>query len=61
MAGAYIFMLLLFFVIMVAISRWIFRINDIVARLDKVISLVEGKPEKPKSFIDGIKKGMENK
>jgi hypothetical protein len=41
MAGAYIFMLLLFFVILVAISRWIFRVNDIVKRLDKIVTLLE--------------------
>lgn len=60
MVGAYIFMMLLFFVILVAISRWIFRVNDIVNRLDKIVFLLDGKPEKPKSFIDGLKKGMED-
>ena len=42
MALAYVFMSLLFFVILVAISRWIFRINDIIKRFDKIISLLEG-------------------
>ena len=27
----------IFFVILVAISRWVFRINDIVKRLDTII------------------------
>jgi len=39
---AALFMFLLFFIIGVAISRWIFRINDIVNRLDRIVSLLEG-------------------
>lgn len=54
----YIFVVILIIAIFVAISRWVFRINDIVERLDKIVHLLEGVPEKPKSFIDGIKKGM---
>jgi hypothetical protein len=30
------------FVIMAAISRWVFRINDIIKRLDKIVVLLEG-------------------
>ena len=57
--GVWLFIFILFVLIMVAISRWVFRINTIVHRLDKIVYLLEGKPEKPKSFMDGIKKGME--
>ena len=35
---AYIILLFLVFLIMVAISRWIFRINHIVQRLDSIIN-----------------------
>lgn len=55
-----IFLFILFIAIGVAVSRWIFRINDIIKRLDQIVSLLDGKPEKPKSFIDGVKKGMGN-
>lgn len=57
-AMVYIFVVILIIAIFVAISRWVFRINDIVERLDKIVRLLEGVPEKPKSFMDGIKKGM---
>lgn len=40
-AGAVFFLLLLFFAIGVAISRWIFRVNDIVKRLDTIIELLK--------------------
>jgi hypothetical protein len=33
-------LILLCFVIIVAISRWIFRINDVVKRLDKIVELL---------------------
>jgi hypothetical protein len=33
--------MLLIFAIMVAISRWIFRVNDIVNRLDSIIILLK--------------------
>ena len=56
--GVWVFMFILFTLIIVAIPRWVFRINTIVDRLDKIVYLLEGKPEQPKSFIDGIKKGM---
>ena len=58
MAGALIFIIILALLIMVSISRWIFRINAIVDRLDKIVYALDGKPEKAKSFMDGIKKGM---
>ena len=35
-----IFMFVLFVAIMVAISRWVFRINDIVNRMDDIIRLL---------------------
>jgi hypothetical protein len=44
MEGAFfavIFMFLLFFLVMVAISRWIFRVNDIVNRLDDILAQVK--------------------
>jgi hypothetical protein len=41
MSGVIIFAALLCFVIGVAISRWIFRIDDIVKRLDKIIKVLE--------------------
>lgn len=55
------FMLLMFgllVLIIVAILRRALRINTIVDRLDKIAYLLGGKPEKPKSFMDGFKKGM---
>ena len=59
----YVVVGVLFFIlvicIFVAIARWIFRINAIVQRLDEIIYALQGNPEKPKSFIDGLKKGME--
>lgn len=49
--------------IMVAISRWVFRINDIIKKMDKIIQLLENESGildgKPKSFMEGLKKGME--
>lgn len=64
-AGAYfIFFVVLFiigFAIFVVLSRWVFRVNHIVERLDSIITLLEGKPEKPKTFIEGVKMGMESK
>lgn len=44
MGSSFITALLLFLVsilIIVAISRWVFRINDIVKRLDKIIELLQ--------------------
>ena len=38
-----IFFLILVIAITVAISRWVFRINDIVKRLDKIIELLTNK------------------
>jgi hypothetical protein len=38
-------MLVIFVLIFVAISRWVFRINDIVKRLDQIIDLL-GKENK---------------
>lgn len=35
-----IFVAILFLAIGVAISRWVFRVNDIVKRLDKIIELL---------------------
>jgi hypothetical protein len=35
---AYIFFMFLFFLILVALSRWIFRINHIVTRLDNILN-----------------------
>jgi hypothetical protein len=40
--------------------RWAFRVNDIVKRLDKLIELQSGDKPEPKSFIEGIKKGMDS-
>jgi len=37
---AFLFMVLLFVVIMVAISRWVFRVNDIVDRLDMIVEML---------------------
>jgi len=57
-----IFLFIFVIAIMVAISRWIFRINDIIKRMDKIIELLGNssrKSEKPTSFMDGFKKGME--
>lgn len=53
------FLIILVIAIIIAISRWIFRVNHIIDRLDKIVYLLEGKPEKPKSFMDVLKKGME--
>lgn len=33
--------------ILVAISRWVFRINDIIKRLDQIIALMERGARKP--------------
>lgn len=54
-----VFVIILIVAIVVAISRWILRINHIIERLDKIVYLLDGKPDKPKSFMDGLKKGME--
>lgn len=54
-----VFVIILIVAIVVAISRWILRINHIIDRLDKIVYLLDGKPDKPKSFMDGLKKGME--
>jgi hypothetical protein len=37
----YLFAMLLFFLILVAISRWVFRINDIVNRLDSILKVLK--------------------
>ena len=58
MMGFSIFVILLIVALFVVISRWVFRINDIVARLDKIVLLLGGKAE-PKTFRDGFKRGME--
>lgn len=44
--GFSLLMMLFCFLIMVGISRWIFRVNDIVKRLDSIVSLL-------KTGIDG--------
>jgi len=36
-----IFLFLLIFIIGVAISRWIFRVNDTIKRLDQIIELLK--------------------
>lgn len=36
-----LFILIFVIATTVAISRWIFRINDIIARLDKIVGLLE--------------------
>ncbi len=36
-----IFLFLLTFIIGVAISRWIFRVNDTIKRLDQIIELLK--------------------
>jgi hypothetical protein len=33
------------FIIMVLITRWLFRIDDIIDRLDRLIMAVEGQPK----------------
>lgn len=58
MFGFMIFSLILLIAIFVAISRWVFRVNHIIDRLDRIVSLLSGQAEKPKSFMDGLKKGM---
>jgi len=40
-----LFAVILIFAIVIAITRWILRINDIVDRLDKIVTLLA----KPKS------------
>lgn len=59
----YLFFIFLIFLVSVAIMRWAFRVNDIVKRLDTLIELQGGNKTaenvKPKSFMDGIKKGMD--
>ena len=59
MMGFVIFFIIFVIAIFVVISRWVFRINDIINRLDKIVLLLEGKTEKPKTFMDGFRKGME--
>jgi hypothetical protein len=54
-AGIGFFGLLLIVAISVALSRWIFRINDIVNRLDRIVELMskgELKPPVPTKSID---------
>lgn len=41
-----VFMVVLFVAIFVAISRWVFRINDIVGRLDSIVALLRKTQEK---------------
>lgn len=48
---AALFVVILVVAIMVAISRWVFRINDIIYRLDLMVALLEDRFEdddKPK-------------
>jgi predicted tellurium resistance membrane protein TerC len=59
MAVVYLFLMFLAFLVSIAIMRWAFRINDIVKRLDTLIELQSRKNPTAKSFVDGIKKGME--
>ena len=40
-----VFCIILFIGIIVGISRWIFRINDIVKRLDQIILLLNSLPK----------------
>lgn len=54
-----VFLIILVVAIIIAISRWIFRVNHIIDRLDRIVYLLDGKPERAKSFMDGLKKGME--
>ena len=42
-AVVYIILMLLFFLVLVALSRWIFRINDIIKRLDGILAAVTKK------------------
>lgn len=54
--GSFIFAVI-FFLISVVIMRWAFRINDIVNRLDKIISLqtkpeIKGDTPAMQAFID---------
>jgi hypothetical protein len=58
MIGVTIFIVLIIIAIFVIIARWIFRINDIINRLDKIVMLLDGKTEGPKTFMDGFRKGM---
>ena len=43
MAAFGLFWILVILVIFVAIMRWVFRINDIVNRLDKIVTLLTPK------------------
>jgi len=61
LAAAYILFAILMIAIFVAISRWVFRINTIVDRLDKILYALDGKTAKPSSFMDGVRKGMAEK
>ena len=45
MFGLVIFLIIFFFLIITALSRWIFRVNDAISRLDKIILLLEGNKE----------------
>lgn len=53
-----IFIVLIIIAIFVIIARWVFRINDIISRLDKIVMLLEGKTEEPKTFMAGFRKGI---
>jgi hypothetical protein len=43
----FIIMFILFFAIGVALSRWIFRVNDIVERLDQIVELLKNQKGTP--------------
>jgi hypothetical protein len=48
-------LIVLFIAIIVAISRWVFRVNDIVRRLDKIIALMEKRDKETKQLTSDKK------
>ena len=56
--GTWIILVIFIIAIIVGILRWALRINTIVDLLKKIVFILDGKPEKAKSFMDGVRKGM---
>jgi len=50
----FIIMFIVFFAIGVALSRWIFRVNDIVDRLERIADILQNKPVAPPVKGPGI-------
>lgn len=61
--GTILFLFIISIIVILLLARWIFKINHIVKQMDKIVHILEGKPavapERPKSFIDGFKKGYD--